>query len=648
MPLKDMAKVLLCSLSTGEDMELKRRLLILYASQTGNAQDVAERIGREAERQHLPSVIISTDNFDPGKLSKEETTIFVVSTTGQGDPPDTMKNFWKFLLRRSLTSEWLKRLHYTVFGLGDSGYLQFNVVAKKLDRRLNDLGGRPIIERGLGDDQHPSGYEAALDLWLASFWKALGNIFGLPLGSSTLNYDNLPLDSPKYSIIFCETSPDNLSGKFGGHEEAKKAARVLEAADAVLDKREPTETSIFGPKNPYLAHMISNKPLTRNLDERDVRHIEFDLGNSGITYRPGDTLAVMPSQDEHDVDAFLSRCCLDPDALVLVQAAKIRNDLQQTAAKDKTPVTIRTLVQSVMDIASASPRRYFFEVMIHYATADHEKERLKYFVSPEGRDDLYQYNQRERRNVLEVLQDFPSVHLPLEWLLQLVPRLQPRFFSISSSLLSHPNQVHITVAVQKWRTPMKRRRHGLCSTWLSGLDPQKGEVFVPIWCRGGLKFPDPSVPLLLVGPGTGCAPFRALIEERVAISASCNVAPVMFFFGCRQEQDDFLYKDFWLAQTKNSGVLSNERGGGFFVAFSRDQARKVYVQQKIEEHSAKVWTMLQLGSAVYVAGSAVKMPADVFAAFEKVVSKEGCQSEDAARKWLKQLERIGKYNVEAW
>lgn len=630
-------------------MELIPSLLVLYASQTGNAHDVAERIGREAERQHLPSLVISMDAYDPSKLSREQTAIFVVSTTGQGDPPDTMKNFWKHLLRRSLNPDWLEGFNYAVFGLGDSGYLQYNVVAKKLYKRLNDLGGKSIIARGLGDDQHPSGYEAGLDPWLSSLWKALGSIFGLPLGSSILSYHNVNLDSPKYYIIYCDRLSNNFPGNHGGYEDCTEAVRMVEAADGMLETIEPNDPLVFGPRNPYLARMICNEHLTRNLDDRDVRRIEFDLGKSGITYAPGDALAVMPSQNEHDVDAFISRCRLDPDAPILVEATKLRDGLQQTVTRITKPVTVRSIVQSVMDIASASPRRYFFEVMSHFATAEHEKEKLKYFGTPEGRDDLYQYNQRERRNVLEVLQDFPSVFLPLEWLLQVVPRLKPRLFSISSSLLVHPNQVHITVAVQQWRTPLKRVRHGLCSTWLSQLDPQNGQIFVPIWRReGGLKLPDPSVPLLLIGPGTGCAPFRAFIEERLAISASESVAPIMFFFGCRHKEEDFLYKDFWLAQTEDSGVLSNDSGGGFFVAFSRDQPIKVYVQHKIEEQSGKVWRMLQSGCSVYVAGSANKMPADVASALEDVVSKEGCHSKDTAKKWLKQLERGGRYHVEAW
>ncbi|MCO5554490.1 hypothetical protein L7F22_008019 [Adiantum nelumboides] len=139
-------------------MELKPKLSVLYATQTGNAQDVAERIGREAEHQHFDTLVIPIDGFDLGRLESEELAVFIVSTTGQGDPPDMMKSFWRFLLRRSLSAAWLKNLKFAVFGLGDSGYLQYNVVAKKLDRRLSDLGGTPIIERGLGDDQHPSGF----------------------------------------------------------------------------------------------------------------------------------------------------------------------------------------------------------------------------------------------------------------------------------------------------------------------------------------------------------------------------------------------------------------------------------------------------------------------------------------------------------
>lgn len=153
--------------------EKPKKLLILYASETGNAIDAAERLGREAERRGCPVLLLSVDDFDPTSLPDQEIVIFVVSTTGQGDNPDSIKVFWKFLLQRNLTQNWLSRVSYAVFGLGDSSYQKYNFVAKKLDKRLSDLGATAVVERGLGDDQHPSGYEGALDPWMSTLWKAL-------------------------------------------------------------------------------------------------------------------------------------------------------------------------------------------------------------------------------------------------------------------------------------------------------------------------------------------------------------------------------------------------------------------------------------------------------------------------------------------
>ncbi|XP_050383983.1 NADPH-dependent diflavin oxidoreductase 1 isoform X2 [Argentina anserina] len=286
--------------------------------------------------------------------------------------------------------------------------------------------------------------------------------------------------------------------------------------------------------------------------------------------------------------------------------------------------------------------------MSMFATAEHEKERLQYFVSPEGRDDLYQYNQRERRTVLEVLEDFPSVQMPFEWLVQLVPPLKTRAFSISSSPTVHPNQVHLTVSVVLWTTPFKRNRAGLCSNWLAKLDPEQG-VHVPVWFqKGSLRPPPPSLPLILIGPGTGCAPFRGFIEERAIQSLTGFTAPVIFFFGCRNEDNDFLYREFWLSHSQNDGVLSEAKGGGFYVAFSRDKPQKVYVQHKMHEHSHRVWNFLSEGAAIYVAGSSTKMPSDVLLAFEEIISKESGIPQESAVRWLRALEKAGKYHVEAW
>lgn len=391
--------------------------------------------------------------------------------------------------------------------------------------------------------------------------------------------------------------------------------------------------------------MVKNLPLTRSNCGKDVRHFEFEFVSHVLKYETGDVLEVLPGQDSAAVDAFIRRCNLDPDSFITVS---LREMDDHNTHDSRIPVKLRTFVEFSMDVASASPRRYLFEVMSFFATAEHERERLKYFASPEGRDDLYQYNQKERRTVLEVLEDFPSVQMPFEWLVQLVPPLKPRAFSISSSQSAHPNQVHLTVNVVSWTTPYKRKKKGLCSSWLAALDPCDG-IHVPTWFHKGLlPTPSPSLPLILVGPGTGCAPFRGFIEERALQSRTNSTAPIIFFFGCWNEDGDFLYRDFWLSHSQNKGVLSEAKGGGFYVAFSRDQPQKVYVQHKMREQSQRIWNLLAEGAAVYIAGSSTKMPADVTSAFEEIVSYENEVSAEDAVRWIRALEKCGKFHIEAW
>ncbi|KAH6799268.1 Flavodoxin family protein [Perilla frutescens var. frutescens] len=620
-------------------MEEKRenQLLILFASQTGNAMDAAERLGREAERRGCPSVaVLPMDEFHPSDLPNKEALIFVVSTTGQGDNPDSMKGFWRFLLQKNLTKDWLEGVKYAVFGLGDSSYQKYNIVAKKLDKRLSSLGATAIIERGLGDDQHPSGYEGALDPWMSSLWDMLyqRNHKLLPNAATP---DATLIDQPKIQVIYHDI------------EELPPVTTNTDISnlEMLIENTHAMNLAKFSGKNrpDCFLKMTKNDRISRVDSGKDVRHFEFEAVSCSIDYDVGDILEVLPSQSPDALDAFMQRCNLNPESYITVQA---RDNKHHGFLKPSSPVKIKSFVELTMDVASASPKRYFFEVMSYFATAEHEKERLQYFSSPEGRDDLYQYNQKERRTVLEVLEDFPSVQMPFEWLVQLVPPLKTRAFSISSSHSAHPNQVHLTVSVVSWTTPYKRKRAGLCSSWLAGLDPDQRVLIPARIIKGSLPPPPPLLPLILVGPGTGCAPIHGFVEERAIQSKTVPTAPVIFFFGCRNEKDDFLYRDFWLSHAQKNGVLSEDKGGGFYVAFSREQPQKVYVQHKMREQSTKIWSLLSQGAAVYVAGSANKMPSDVLSAFEEIVSMETGVSREAASRWIQTLERAGKYHVEAW
>lgn len=624
------------------DEKLNTHLLILYASETGNAIDAAEQVGREAERRGCPSVsVLSVDEFHPSDLPKKETVIFVVSTTGQGDVPDSMKGFWRFLLQKNLSQGWLKCVCYAVFGLGDSSYQKYNFVAKKLDKRLLDLGALAIIERGLGDDQHPSGYEGALDPWMSSLWNILYQMNPklLPNGPVFVNPDAALIDRPRAQIIYHDTSE--------GIPPHSNATDLKYLEMQVERARSMTPAVPYGKNRPEcFLKMTKNLRLSREGSGKDVRHFEFEAVSSSIVYEVGDVLEILPGQSSTAVDAFIQRCNLNPESHITIQP----RDEGDKAGRNTSlfPVKLKTFVELTMDVASASPRRYFFEVMSFFASAEHERERLQYFASPEGRDDLYQYNQKERRTVLEVLEDFPSVQMPFEWLVQLVPPLKPRAFSISSCRSAHPNEVHLTISVATWMTPYKRKRSGLCSSWLASLDPQQNVLIAAWFKKGSLPPPPSSLPLILVGPGTGCAPFRGFVEERALQNESDPTAPMILFFGCRNKDNDFLYRDFWMKHSQNGGVLSEDRGGGFYAAFSRDQPQKVYVQHKIREQSTKIWSLLSQGASVYIAGSSNNMPSDVLSAFEDIVSAESGVSKEVASRWIRALEKASKYYVEAW
>ncbi|GJP41312.1 hypothetical protein CLOM_g978 [Closterium sp. NIES-68] len=781
---------------------LAARVLLLVGSETGNAQDAGEQVAREAARRGYGARVMSMGDYRAEELPGEAVVVLVVATTGQGEVPGSMKRFWRYLLRRSLPRDWLRGTCYAVFGLGDSAYQLFNAAAKKLDRRMMDLGAVPLLPRGLGDDQHPCGYAAALDVWLSSLWAVLPP--PPPSASSALS----AVDQPRLHVqvlsdglAHAASSPDAytaappvappapdapiaagdwvpwskemaeavgmmdvaLSAPWTPHTSANAQPHspdapvsaptgftpdkpaLLEATGAASpataaasgDDGAAEKRRAFHRHHPFLATLEVNRRLTAEGHWQDVRHIELNT-HGGPEYSPGDVLHVFPSQPRSAVLALLHRCNLHPHMQVVVRAA----GLTPSSPAPARSMSLLSLIAATLDINSASPRAYFFEVLGRFASDEREQEKLAWLASPEGREELHEYNQRERRTVLEVLQEFPSVALPLPWLLQLCPRLQPRSFSISSSPLAHPARCHLTAALVSVTTPLKRTRLGLCSRWLASLLPGQASP-LPIWVTPGtLSLPPPSVPLILVGPGTGCAPFRSFIHQRACLPAAGGAAtaaagdgfagvagdlpaPILFFFGCRSQYADNLYQAEWeqlAGKQQHAGLegsagreegtagsargevngsasdmgeadgwngvhgaegvkesrvqagmpqeeatggvrsidvgrqeeghtdtpLSQDRGGGLFVAFSRDQPSKVYVQHLIRANSRQVWQFLQQGAAVFIAGSANKMPADVTRALEDVVRREGGVEEEQARVWVKALQRAGRLMVEAW
>ncbi|KAJ2321537.1 NAPDH-dependent diflavin reductase [Coemansia sp. Cherry 401B] len=584
------------------EADSERRLLILYGSQTGYAKDTAYRISRQAWRRHFAVSVQSMDQADKWSVfTATHPVIFVCSTTGQGEEPDNMRKFWRFLLRKSIPHDALSGLSFAVFGLGDSSYQKFNFPAKRLYRRLQQLGGTPIVGRGDGDDQHYLGLDGALDPWLQQLWAAL--------------LDRYPLPKP---IVPDSVAPDpscNIAFADGNDDDA-----VLNANQAVLAA------------GTHLARLVSSDRMTAADHFQDVRHFRFELEDpdDAPSWSPGDCAVLRPENLASDVDAFLEQMHWTDRADRPLEISPRSDSIIPEWIPRRT--TLRWLCTAYFDIM-AVPRRSFFEMLYYFSSSADEKERLYDFTTSEGQDELQTYCMRPRRTILEVLDDLPGSRVPLDYIFDVFPEIAERSFSISSASAATPGQVELTVAIVNYKTIMQKPRVGVCTKWLLNMAP--GQMVGLRFASGTMALPDSQTPVIMVGPGTGIAAFMSFIRDRIIDSATANY----LFFGCRSEHKDFLHHR-QLHQWVDQGVLR------LFCAFSRDQDEKVYVQQRIREQGDLLWSLIaEQHAVVFVSGNANQMPDDVRQAFIDVAAAHGV---DDAAEYVQQMIKTGRYQEECW
>eukprot|EP01087_Luapelamoeba_hula_P024279 TRINITY_DN9182_c0_g1_i1.p1 TRINITY_DN9182_c0_g1~~TRINITY_DN9182_c0_g1_i1.p1 ORF type:complete len:559 (+),score=51.99 TRINITY_DN9182_c0_g1_i1:149-1825(+) len=557
-------------------------------------------------------------------MPSAELVIFVVSTTGQGDPPDNMKRMWRFLLRRTLPPTALSNTRFAVFGLGDSSYQRYNFTAKKLYNRLVGLGAQPVLPRGDGDDQHAYGLYGALDPWMRDLWQVLDKLYPLPEGVQVLPDNPTHPPPPRYRLVTI------------------KPASNAEPISSTFTQL-PNIEGKWDYMHPYPAKMKVNTRITAPDWEQDVRHIVLDLQGSSLTYTPGDVICVLPQNTIESTAMFLKTAQIDPD---LVITDIIASDPDDEKPLFHTPCTVRELVQRHLDF-NTPPRRHFFEVLSYFTEVEREKERLQEFASSKGQDELIDYCTRPKRTATEVLRDLPGVRLPLEYLLDALPTIRARSFSISSSPLMYPDEAHITVALVRYRTVMRDPRIGLCSAYLESLNPEKSKIHVNVWMQPGvIHLPAPEVPIVTVGPGTGLAIFRSFIQHRKMLSDQSHiVGDTVFFFGCRHRAKDFLYG----AELEAYAAERKSFLSALHVAFSRDQEDKCYVQHLIRQYAHQVWDIMHNRQGVfYLSGSAQRMPIDVREAVSDVIMQQGRMDAEAAEGLLQRWEKTAHYCVETW
>lgn len=365
-------------------------------------------------------------------------------------------------------------------------------------------------------------------------------------------------------------------------------------------------------KNPVLGKIVSAQRLTHPDSPKDTRHVVIDIADTGLTYEPGDSLGVLP----------LNAPALVQDVLEAIEA----DGSQPVASADGRRKTLREVL--TCECALSRVRPALWELLSSRAQEPGERQRLERIVA--GETDAA----AEGADVVSALAEFPSAKPSVPELLAALGPLQPRLYSISSSLTAHPGQVHLTVGVVRWES-QGRERHGVASHFL-GLRSRAGDP-VPVFVHPGKNFrlpTNPAVPIIMVGPGTGIAPFRAFLQER---QSQASRGPAWLLFGNQHFDYDFLYRD------DLDAFLADGTLARLDLAFSRDRAEKLYVQHLIVQHGVELWRWLTQGAHVYVCGDAKRMAADVDVALRQVIAEHGNFSAEAARQYLSDLNKQLRY-----
>jgi len=531
------------------------RLTIVYGSQTGNAKREAEAIAHEAQSQGLSVRLLRADAYPVRELANERLLYVVISTQGDGDPPDDAQAFFEFIGGRRAPS--LKELKFAVLGLGDSSYPQFNSIAKKLDARLAELGATRLFNVG----------EADVDIaTVAAPWR-----------QQALTQAREVLKTSVVSATITALRPAITS--------------------ALLHTRE----------KPFLAEVLVNQRITARESEQDVRHLEIALHET-LNYEPGDALGVWPRNHSALVNIVLEQLKLDAEEIITVGDQSLPLHEWLSSKRELTRLS-KSFVQKHAERNSSD--------VLNALLKSQNNEAIAELINQQQLPDL--------------LSRFPAQWSADELVNALRP-LAPRLYSIASSRKTVGDEAHLTVSLLEYQKESALRR-GLASSFLADRD---AGAKLPVFIERNERFrlpPDTSRDILMIGPGTGVAPFRGFVQERTEVAATGRN---WLLYGARHAHSQFLYQLEWQDALKKGQLHRLD------LAFSRDQAERIYVQQRLRENGAEVYSWLEGGAHLYICG-AIAMGKDVHQALLSIVSEYGGKSLEDAGDYLSQLQQSGRY-----
>ena len=538
---------------------------IWYGSETGNGRGVAERLAADAKAQGFSVELASTADVKPRAIAKLDTLLLVMSTHGEGDPPDDAEALHKLVL--SDRAPRLEKLKFAVFALGDSSYPDFCQTGQEFDRRLEELGATRLMDRVDVDVD----FEPAEDAWRSELLATLS------------------------------TEP-----KPGGIVPAPHL-QLIRGAEADAATR-------FDRRRPFQAEVLQISPLTVAPSTSPVHHVELLVEGSGLEWLPGDSLGLWPTNDPRLVDEIIEVTGIDAGYSIRRGGETLPANEWLSRRLELTQLA-RPFLEAWAAVSDSAELRKLLG----------DREAFSGWVTS--------------RQVIDVLRDYPA-RVEAAQLIDSMRGIAPRLYSIASSPLTGDDEIHLTVKRVGGLDQRARLRAGVASWQLTESVKPGDTASVYVEANPRFRLPDdPDAPVIMIGPGTGVAPFRAFVQHRQAAGAN---GPNWLFFGARNRRTDFLYQLEW-QRFQREGALDR-----LSVAFSRDQAEKIYVQDRLREQGRDIYDWLERGAHVYVCGDGQAMAADVHQTLVEVIAAHGGKTEGQATDHLESMKHAKRYQKDVY